>query len=287
MKHGRLLVFVAAYEAQDTLPGVLARIPPTLFDRFDCEVLVSDDASTDGTLEVARDYARRHPEVPLAARRNDANRGYGGNQKLGYRHAMRHRFDWVALLHGDGQYAPECLPELLAPLVAGEADAVLGSRMLEPEGALRGGMPLYKFAGNRVLTGLQNRLLGSRLSEFHSGYRAYRVAALAELPLELDTDGFHFDTEILLQLMQAGRRIREVPVPTHYGGEVCRVDGLRYARDVVRVTAACALHRLGIVYRRRFDLPRGRTAEAAAGGAAQRPERSAGAAEGASAGTAT
>src|SRR5690606_38275953 len=125
---------------------------------------------------------------PITVVRNAVNRGYGGNQKVGYAYAIERRFHIVAMLHGDGQYTPEELPRLLEPLVRGEADAVFGSRMMERFAALRGGMPLYKFVGNKVLTTIENLLLGTRLSEFHSGYRIYSVRALQSLPLELNSD---------------------------------------------------------------------------------------------------
>ena len=145
---------------------------------------------------------------------NPVNQGYGGNQKLGYHYAIEKGFDFVALLHGDGQYAPECLPRLLDPLRRGEADAVMGSRMLPGGGALKGGMPLYKFIGNKVLTWLENRLLRTDLSEFHSGYRVYSVEALRAIPFDRNSNDFHFDTEIIIQLQIAARTIREMPIPT-------------------------------------------------------------------------
>jgi 2-polyprenyl-3-methyl-5-hydroxy-6-metoxy-1,4-benzoquinol methylase len=120
-------------------------------------------------------------------------------------------------------------------------------------GALRGGMPLYKYVGNRILSGLQNALLGTQLSEFHSGYRAYSVATLKKLPYRLNTDDFHFDTEIIIQLLHAKQRIHEHPIPTYYGEEISRVNGLRYAKDVMRVTLESAAHRSGVLYERRFD----------------------------------
>jgi SAM-dependent methyltransferase len=144
----------------------------------------------------------------------------------------------------------------VGPIAAGEADAVMGSRMLTRGAARRGGMPLYKFVGNKILTRLQNRLLGTKLSEFHSGYRAYSVAALARLPFQFNADGFHFDTEIIIQLLMGGFRLREVPIPTYYGDEICRVDGIRYAADVVRVTAMSRLHLVNLFYDRKFDLQR-------------------------------
>jgi glycosyltransferase involved in cell wall biosynthesis len=248
----KVLVFVVAYEAEATLEKVLARIPPRVFE-FETEVLVIDDSSRDRTFEAGlRSASRTTRRVTILY--NSENQGYGGNQKLGYTYALRHNFDFVVLLHGDGQYAPECIPDLLQPLINGRADAVLGSRMLPRGGALKGGMPLYKFLGNRILTRMQNFVLRSHLSEFHSGFRAYRVAALGRLPFQYNSNAFHFDTEIIIQLMLAGCRIQEVSIPTYYGDEICRVNGVRYAIDVVLATLASRFHCLGILYDRKFDI---------------------------------
>ena len=242
-----------AYEAESTLDAVLARVPDSVFEH-DTEVLVIDDSSEDRTFDVGVRSAResRHRITVLY---NPQNQGYGGNQKLGYQYAIRHGFDFVVLLHGDGQYAPEAIPMLLAPLLRrfGRCGAGLAhARARAWRG--KGGMPLYKLVGNKVLTFLQNRLLGSDLSEFHSGFRAYSVAALRRIPFGFNSNVFHFDTEIIIQLMLAGCRIIEVPIPTYYGDEICRVDGIRYAKDVVAATIASRLHRLNIFYDRRFDI---------------------------------
>lgn len=250
---GRLLVFIVAYEAESTLKDVLDRIPGNVLEDFQIEILIVDDASSDRTFEVGHEYAMAHPELPLTVLRNDYNQGYGGNQKIGYAYASANEFDYVALIHGDGQYAPEELGHLLEPLVNDEADAVFGSRMMEKGRALRGGMPLYKYAGNRILTTIQNTLLRRNLSEYHSGYRVYRVAALDQIHYRLNANGFHFDTQIILQLMNNGSRIVERPIPTYYGSEVSRVNGLRYAWDVVVNTLANFFHGLGLWQQRRLD----------------------------------
>jgi glycosyltransferase involved in cell wall biosynthesis len=250
----RLLVFVIAYQAEKTLTAVVDRIPTAVFKDWKAEVLVVDDASLDRTYEIGRAHRDAHPELPLTVLRNAFNQGYGGNQKVGYAYAIAHGFDVVAMVHGDGQYAPEELPRLLQPLRDGNADAVFGSRMMPPRAALQGGMPLYKFVGNRILTMLQNAVLGTHLSEFHSGYRLYRVATLARVPFPLNSNDFHFDTEIILQLLNAGARITELPIPTYYGDEISRVNGLAYAWNVVSATLQNAAHRAGILYQRRFDV---------------------------------
>ena len=246
----RVLIFVVAYEAEEKLRGVLERIPAT---DSRIEVLVIDDASEDETFEVALESADSHP-LPVTVLATPENQGYGGNQKLGYAYAIRNDFDYVVLLHGDGQYPPEKIPDLLAPLLRGEADAVFGSRMMQRGGAIAGGMPLYKFVGNKILTRTQNLLLRASLSEFHSGFRAYSVSALRRIPFQQNANGFHFDTEIIIQLLLAGCRIREVPIPTYYGDEICRVNGIPYAWNVVRATIRSRLHGLGIFYDRKFDI---------------------------------
>jgi glycosyltransferase involved in cell wall biosynthesis len=252
-KQPRLLIFVIAYYAESTLRRVLERIPASIFETYDCEVLVVDDASEDRTFEIGREYQENHPDIRMTVLRNEHNQGYGGNQKVGYAYALAEEFGFVAMVHGDGQYAPEELPRLMEPLRTGQADAVFGSRMLSRFGALKGGMPLYKYLGNKVLTTVQNTLLGTRLSEFHSGYRLYSVEALRRIPFQLNSNDFHFDTEIILQLLNAKVRIHELPIPTYYGDEISRVNGMKYAKDVVLATARNVLHRAGLLYQRRYD----------------------------------
>ncbi len=221
------------------------------------EALVIDDSSPDDTFQTGLEYVSRHQHdsgLKITVLRNPENQRYGGNQKLGYRYAIEHGFDFVALVHGDGQYAPECLPDLLAPLIAGEAEAVFGSRMMNRGGAREGGMPLYKLLGNKVLTRFQNALLGSQLTEFHSGYRLYSVRALQRVPFECNTNEFHFDTEIIIQFVLAGMRIKELPIPTYYGDEVCRVDGMKYAWDVCKTMLRARVHGMDLLYDRKFDV---------------------------------
>ena len=217
-------------------------------------MLIIDDASKDRTFELGvRERDGSSYAFPIHVLYNPVNQGYGGNQKIGFHYAIENGFDYVALVHGDGQYAPERLPDLARPLKDGEADAIFGSRMMTGGDALRGGMPLYKYVGNRILTWTQNQLLGSRLSEFHSGYRLYSTAALQRIPFDLNTDDFHFDTEIIIQLMIAQQRIRELPIPTYYGDEICYVNGMKYAWQVFTTTLKAVIQQRGILYDRKFD----------------------------------
>jgi glycosyltransferase involved in cell wall biosynthesis len=249
----RLLIFIVAYNAEKTITSVLNRIPESLRTR-QVEVLVIDDSSRDGTFAAGLETESPNPEFKISVLRNPENQGYGGNQKLGYRYAIDHGFDYVALVHGDGQYAPEKLPALVEPLLAGRADAVFGSRMVRKEDALKGGMPLYKWVGNQVLTTFQNIMLGTRLSEFHTGYRIYSTDALGKIPFERNSNDFHFDTDIIIQLVYAGLRIEEVPIPTFYGDEVCHVNGWKYAWDVTCSMLRAKLHLKNLMYDRKFDV---------------------------------
>ncbi len=243
VKNARIGVLVVAYNAATTLAKVLDRIPEAIRSDIE-EVIVSDDHSQDSTYLVGLGY-QQVSDLPITLIRQPENLGYGGNQKAGYEVAIEHGLDVVVMLHGDGQYAPESLPEMVAPIVDGKADAVFGSRVMIKGAARKGGMPLYKYVGNRILTRFENAALGTDLSEFHSGYRAYSVSVLKQIPFQRNSDGFNFDTQIIIQLHDAGLRIVEVPIPTYYGDEICYVDGLSYARDVSRDVVAYRLQKAG------------------------------------------
>jgi 2-polyprenyl-3-methyl-5-hydroxy-6-metoxy-1,4-benzoquinol methylase len=248
------LVFIPAYHAESTIADVVRRIPAGLSALYDVDVLIIDDSSRDLTFAKSHEAARQAGiGFDVRVLFNPVNQGYGGNQKIGYRYAIEKGYDLVALLHGDGQYAPECLPDLLAAFEPGDVSAVFGSRMLTAWGALRGGMPLYKFVGNRVLTWIQNTLLHSHLSEFHSGYRIYAVEALRSIPFERNANDFHFDTEIIIQLFRAHRKIVELPIPTYYGDEICRVNGIAYAGNVVKESLKAPLQEMGVFYDPKYD----------------------------------
>jgi 2-polyprenyl-3-methyl-5-hydroxy-6-metoxy-1,4-benzoquinol methylase len=229
----RIGIMVVAYNAETTLEKTLDRIPEEFRSRI-AEILILDDASHDDTFTAGCRWSQAEGMPQTVVMRHTKNLGYGGNQKAGYALAAERGLDIVVLLHGDGQYAPESLPEMVAPIERGECEAVFGSRMMKRGGALHGGMPVYKWLGNRVLTRIENSLLGSELTEFHSGYRAYSVAALKQLPIDRNTDAFDFDTQIIVQLLNAGMRIKEIPIPTYYGDEICYVNGMKYARDVIK-----------------------------------------------------
>lgn len=230
----RIGILIVTYNALTTLTKVLKRITPHVWNNVE-EIAIFDDASQDSTFELAMGMKMMRQLPKLQILQHTENLGYGGNQKAAYRYFIDKGFDIVVLLHGDGQYAPEVLSRMYSPIVRGEADAVFGSRMMKDHGGpLKGGMPLYKFVGNRILTTYENLSLGMSLTEFHSGYRAYSLAALRKIDFTHMTDEFHFDTEIIVKLHHQRYRIVEVPIPTFYGDEICYVNGLHYAKNIVR-----------------------------------------------------
>ena len=224
-------VLIVAYNAEGTLARVLDRIPQNFAQRID-SILVCDDASTDNTHQVGLEY-KSGSNLPLTIVRHEINLGYGGNQKTGYQWALEKNLDAVILLHGDGQYAPEYLPQMVEPIISGRADVVFGSRMITQGGARKGGMPLYKYVGNKILTYLQNSLAKVSLTEWHSGYRAYSVSALRKVNFLKNSDYFDFDSQIILQMIGARQRITEIEIPTFYGDEISRVNGIKYGLKIL------------------------------------------------------
>jgi glycosyltransferase involved in cell wall biosynthesis len=243
---GKILVFIVSYNAERHIEALLERVPRELLASPNVHLLCIDDASGDRTARLAVQWAEARGVKNLSVLRNRVNQGYGGNQKLGYRYAIEGNFDFVILLHGDGQYAPELLWKFIEVWQTSRADVVLGSRMIDLGSALKGGMPLYKLVGNLLLTKTQNSITGKRLSEYHTGYRGYSTSFLKGIPFDIDTNDFHFDTEILLQAFGVGAQVVEFPVPTHYGQEVCHVNGLQYAFRVILATLQYRLHRMGM-----------------------------------------
>jgi glycosyltransferase involved in cell wall biosynthesis len=229
---GRLVIAIPAYNAAKTLEGVFDRVPREIVARAPRYVVVND-GSTDDTAAVARRLRERFPTLDLIE--HAQNRGYGGAAQTGLGRALEIGADVVAWLHGDGQYAPESLPDLLAPLDADRADVVQGSRF-RSGGALQGGMPVYKYVANRGLTWMENRVFGLGLAEYHSGYMLYRRAALEAIPFRsFTTRGFVFDQEMLVSARILGLRILDLPIPTRYAGEVSHLRPIPYGIAVLKL----------------------------------------------------
>ena len=238
MMHGkRVAVVMPAYNAAETLEATVAAIPPGVVD----DLILVDDASRDETAAVARRLGLHtvvHPQ----------NRGYGGNQKTCYAEALGRGAEVVVMLHPDLQYDPRLIPALASLVALGRYDVVLGSRFLG-RGPLVGGMPPHKYVANRLLTRLQNRALGRRLSEYHTGYRAYSRAALERVSWQENAEGFLFDNQFLVQAIALDLEIGEVACPAHYPPEASSIRFLpaaEYAVGVVGTTLSLWLHQTGL-----------------------------------------
>jgi glycosyltransferase involved in cell wall biosynthesis len=240
----KVVVVMPAYNAARTLVSTYQNIPSEVVH----EVLLVDDASKDDTVKIALDFhlkVIRHPH----------NVGYGGNQKTCYMEALRDGADIIVMLHPDGQYDPRLIPQIIEPIKKDEADFVLGSRLMQKGGALRGGMPLYKFIANRFLTAVENLILGKNLSEMHTGYRAYSRNFLEKIPFLRNSNDFVFDSQIIAQAVAFKQRIAEVPVSTKYFREASSVNlrvSLIYGFKTLWAVFKFALDRLGIIHSRLF-----------------------------------
>ena len=224
-------ILVVAYNAESTIKKTISRIPNQFLSLIH-EILISDDKSIDSTTLAAQEF-KSESHLPITIVTQPVNLGYGGNQKFGYYWAIENNWDIVILLHADGQYAPEFIEAMVQPILDGNFDVVFGSRMIDKKSALKGGMPKYKWVGNQILTTIQNMLTKQSFSEWHSGYRAYRVSGLKQIPLTKLNNGFRFDTQIILELLKLKARFKEISIPTFYGDEVSHVNGLEYAREIV------------------------------------------------------
>ena len=238
IENRRIAVVLPAYNAAKTLRVTYEEIPKDIVD----DIILTDDASADDTVKVAA-------ELGIHTIRHIDNRGYGGNQKTCYRAALERGADIVVMLHPDYQYTPKLVTAMAAMLVSGHFDAVLGSRILG-KGALAGGMPLYKYIANRGLTAIENLLLGVKLSEFHTGYRAWTRQVLETLPLEACSDDFVFDNQMIAQVVHYGFRIGELSCPARYFAEASSINFKRsvvYGLGVLDTAVRFRLNRMGAV----------------------------------------
>jgi glycosyltransferase involved in cell wall biosynthesis len=233
----RISVVLPAYNAARTLRQTYAEIPHDIVD----DVILTDDFSRDDTAAIAR-------ELGIHTLQHDRNRGYGGNQKTCYAAALERGADIVVMLHPDYQYTPRLVAAMASMIASEQYDVVLGSRILG-SGALDGGMPRYKYVSNRLLTLVENILVGQKLSEYHTGYRAWSRRVLERLPLELCSDDFVFDNQMLAQAIYAGFRIGEISCPTKYFPEASSINFMRsviYGLGVLRTSAQFRLHKWGL-----------------------------------------
>jgi glycosyltransferase involved in cell wall biosynthesis len=240
----RIVIVMPAYNAARTIEETFRAIPEGYYD----EIVVVDDHSRDDTVERAR-------ALNLKAIRHPHNVGYGGNQKTCYMEALRDGAGIVVMLHPDGQYDPAIIPEMIRPIREGRADMVLGSRMLVPGAARRGGMPLWKRIANRFLTTAENLAMGRKFTECHTGYRAYSRRFLETVPFLRNSNGFVFDTEVIFQAVHFGLPVVEVPVASRYFEDASSVgfrQGVVYGLGTLWTAARFLLHRSGIVGSEKF-----------------------------------
>ncbi|SRR3989344_403251 len=252
----KIAIYIPAYNAAHTVPLVLDRIPQEIKEKV-AEIFVVDNASTDDTYLTVIEYKHAKGLHNLKVIRNEKNKGYGGSQKVAYQYCLDKGYDIVVMLHGDAQYAPEYLPRLIEPVENGEADFVFGSRMTG--NPLKGGMPLWKYAGNKTLTKMENLVLGTNISEFHSGYRVFSCEALRKVPFQICSDEYYFDTEILIQVHLAGLRMGERTIPTHYGKESMHPSLkhlYKYCSNIILTMGKYLLHKKGIKKYKLFEVGR-------------------------------
>ena len=233
----KILIFIPAYNVEKKITKVLNKIPKIVFNKYNTKVLVIEDNSNDKTLSVIKKVIKkRGDKIKIYLIVNKKNKGYGGVQKIAFNYAIKKNFKYVVMLHGDNQYPANKILLLIKPLLTNKFDAVFGSRMINSINALKGGMPLYKYLGNRALTFFQNLVLSSNLSEFHSGYRSYKVSSLKKIKFKSNTNDFHFDTEIIIQFLKNNLKIKEIAMSTHYGSEISHLRSIPYGLNIVRST---------------------------------------------------
>jgi glycosyltransferase involved in cell wall biosynthesis len=243
-RHHKIVAVLPAYNAETTLAATLADVPAGSIDEF----ILVDDRSTDRTVAVAR-------EMGLLVIEHQENKGYGGNQKTCYRHALERGADIVVMIHPDYQYDSRLIPHAVAFIELGICDVVLGSRIRSRQEALSGGMPLYKYVCNRILTAAENAALGQNLGDFHSGFRVYRREVLERIPFERNSDDFVFDTQFLVQAVRLGFRLGDIPVPVRYFPEASSINfrrSLRYGLSTLGMVGLYWLDRLGLWRSRLF-----------------------------------
>ena len=212
-KEPKIVVVMPAYKAAKTLKKTYGDIPKSL----KAKIILVDDASPDETVQVAK-------KLGIEVIEHEYNIGYGGNQKTCYNAALRNGADVVVLLHPDYQYDPKMLIDLVQPLIGDEADFTFGSRFAQGRNPLKGGMPFYRYIGNRLTTFIENLFLGTSFSEFHSGFKAYNRKLLQALPYKDYSNGFLFDSQILIDAVLADFRLKEIPIPTRYTEESSSID---------------------------------------------------------------
>ncbi|MCL5070199.1 MAG: glycosyltransferase family 2 protein [Actinobacteria bacterium] len=231
MKRKKIFIVMPAYNAERTISVVMARIPAQIWKKIN-QLIIVNDGSKDSTIKLTKQLKKKYSKIYLIDK--SQNEGYAKAQKTAFKYALKKGAEIIVLLHSDGQYAPEEMPDLLKPLEDDKADIVQGSRILAG-GALSGSMPLYKYIANRILSAIGNVIYGMNLAEYHSGYMLYSKKALQKVPFEKLSNTFHFDGEMLFMGHKKGLRIKEIPIPTRYAGEKSSLKPIQYGFDVLKI----------------------------------------------------
>lgn len=231
----KILIFIPAFNVEKKIFSVVKRIPNKIFENNEIKILIINDNSNDNTGSEIESIQNKF-DYNFEIINSEKQLGYGGVQKVSFNYAINENYDYVIMLHGDGQYAPEELPKFISELNNPDIDAVFGSRMMNYKSAIRGGMPIYKFLGNIFLTFVQNLILNSRVSEFHSGYRSFKINSLKNINFFDLPDYYHFDTEIIIELLKNKMTLKEIYIPTFYGDEVSHLKSIPYGFKVLYST---------------------------------------------------
>ena len=231
----KILIFIPSYNVEKEIFFVIKRIPKEIFNKNSIKILIINDFSSDNTAKEIEKVLEKF-KYSFEIYNSKSNLGYGGVQKYAFQYAIDYSFEYIIMLHGDGQYAPEVLPDFIEKFQDESLDAVFGSRMMSCKSALKGGMPFYKFLGNIGLTFIQNLILNSKINEFHSGYRSFKVESLKKINFKDKANKYHFDTEIIIELLKNKLKILEISIPTHYGNEVSHLKSIPYGLNVLFTT---------------------------------------------------
>lgn len=231
LKDSKIVIVMPAYNAEKTIEKTSGRIPKN-FMKIISKLIIVNDGSIDDTQRILGNLKKGNMKIEVLVHKK--NKGYGATQKAGFNRALELKADIIILLHSDGQYAPELLPKMIAPIEQNKADVVMGSRF-KGGSALKGGMPLYKYVGNRILTAIENIAYGMNISEFHTGYMIYSKKALEKINFNRLSDTFHFDGEMVMMAGKKRLRITEIGIPTSYGEEESHLKPFKYGLDVLGI----------------------------------------------------
>ena len=233
----KILIFIPAYNVEKQILRVLNKIPDNIFSDHLTNIIIIEDCSKDNTKQIIQSYlndSKNSNFVKLI--QNEKNLGYGGVQKKAFDYAIENNFDYVIMLHGDDQYDPRIIPEFIEKISNENVHAVFGSRFINPKEPLKGGMPLNRYIGNRAVTFIQNLIVGTKMTEFHSGYRCYKVDILKKINFKKNTNDFYFDSEIIIQMSKLNLIIKEIQIATIYADEISNLKPIPYGINVLITT---------------------------------------------------